>query len=213
MTGRAKGGEVCGSIIQAAQRANPRFRARIPLYDINGAGRFGGIVLRPSAVELKCMYGADATSWNVRGGCAASAGWCDAYVPNAARRGDPCTGAEDGYACNCCLKADCHGQQIKPWKPEHLGAFLGAYARFGGHAACCGSGYNEVVVRGGRAWNDALPAPVEAFFFEKGFPAEARRTATWLRDGFAAHHGLSPREVPLIELDRSNWGAPFAAVE
>ena len=63
---------ICGSLIHASQR---RSFPRIPVYDINGAGRWGGVVVRASSgVRIKCLYGADATSWNIPGGCAEGVG-------------------------------------------------------------------------------------------------------------------------------------------
>ena len=44
---------VCASIIQMQQHAT--FGSRIPVYDINDAGRLGGIVIRSSAATIRCM--------------------------------------------------------------------------------------------------------------------------------------------------------------
>ncbi len=145
LAGHGRYGEldsICGSLIRGDQRGNPALRSKIPVYDINDAGRSGGVVLRLSAVTIRCAYGADVGSWNIPGGCNSRLGWCDAYA-NAPLEA-PCAHDSDPYACNCCTKTRCNGQAVKPWRPQHMGAFLDFYARYGGHASCCGSGYNEV---------------------------------------------------------------------
>ena len=103
------------------------------------------------------------------------------------------------------------GQQMKPWRAEDLPAFLSFYSHFGGRAACCGSGYNEVIMAGGSEWNEALPHAIEAFFYEEagmleGGVASLRRR----RDDFVAHWGPAVGGVPLLKLDRSNFQVPFS---
>ena len=199
-----------------------RFGPKIPVYDINDAGRKGGVVLRRSAVRIACLYGGDVGSWNIPGGCNEALGWCDAYVDEPLEK--PCKGRTnaDAYGCNCCVNGGkCNGQAIKPWRGEHVRTFLEFCLRYGGHAACCGSGYNEVILAGGKEWNEALPTQIEAFFYDKvrrgeanwggggGAPGNARR----VRDGFVKRWGLRKEDVPLLMFDRSNYAAPFSMAE
>lgn len=208
-------GTISATII--LQRQRERFGPKIPVYDINDAGRYGGVVIRQEAVHLSCMYGADIGSWGVQGGCQdRNNGWCDEFVD--ASRDNPCAGLEhpSSYKCKCCTQFSpgCSTSSMPPWRGEHVGVFLDFYLRYGGHPACCGSGYNEVIIQAGDAWNHALPGPIEAFFYDvarknedwgKGASAHARR----MRDGFVQKWGLTTADVPLLEFDRTNYEWPF----
>ena len=236
-------GYISASLIHSKQKQ--RF-GKIPIYDINDAGRLGGVVIRAGtsgtgisgtgisggtsvaldaplgAARIKCMYLADAGSWNIPGGCKEELGWCDAYVN--APLDNPCRGAEaDSYDCKCCTKLGCYGQAMKLWRSEHVDAFVNFHAKYGGDAVCCGSGYNEVILAGGEEWNAALPAVIESFFYEK----ERRREIAWgggapghireLRTQFCAHWKLSTDSdgscPPLLEFDRTNFVEPFSIPE
>jgi len=161
------------------------------------------------------MYGADVGSWNIPGGCNTGLGWCDEYANEPLDR--PCQGARNTYDCRCCTRTECNGQQVKPWRAKHMRSFLEFYSRFGGHASCCGSGYNEIIMAGNEEWNTALPDAIEAFFYD----VERRSEASWggapkkvadTREGFIHHWGLDPHDVPLLEFDRNNWMRPFTDV-
>ena len=63
----ARLGTISGTLILARQRA--RFGPKLPVYDINDGGRWGGVVIRQSSVRIKCLYGGDVGSWGIVGGC------------------------------------------------------------------------------------------------------------------------------------------------
>lgn len=186
-----------------------KWRGHIPVYDINGAGRKGGIVLRPGVLPITCLYGADASTWNLPAsakGCDRWHGWCDAFAD--VSRSNPCP--HHDYKCHCCTQFQCTGQSQLPWSGSQQTAFLDLYSRFGGKAPCCGSGYNEVILPGGSEWNAALPDIVEAFYYETHFGSWTEGHVKWLHDGFIKHHGLRAQAVPLLKFDRGNFDHPFS---
>ena len=214
--------ESCYCTVCACYRQRARFGSKLPVYDINDAGRYGGIVIRQEAVTIKCLYGGDIGSWNVVGGCNDKhLGWCDDDYADASRT-DPCGGLPRGnklYRCECCTKftSSCSPTSYPPWRGEHIRTFLDFHSRFGGHPSCCGSGYNEAIIAGGDEWNGALPASIAAFFYDVD-----RARSQWsstpkhvraLRDGFVKHYDLRADDVPLLEFNRRDFVTPFKAVD
>jgi len=200
-------GYVAASLIHSKMKHH--WGGRIPIYDINGAGAKGGIVLRPGVLDITCMYGADASTWNLPSsarGCDRGHSWCDEFAH--VSRSNPCPNHD--YKCHCCTQFQCSGQSQLPWSGAQQTAFLDLYSRFGGKAPCCGSGYNEVILPGGREWNAVLPEIVEAFYYEASFGAHTKGYIKWLHGSFTKHHHLSASSVPVLELHRHNFDHPFS---
>ena len=138
---------------------------------------------------------------------------CDEFA-NADRQ-HPCSGLRHpkSYKCSCCTQFShgCSPTSLPPW--QNLSAFLDFYLRYGGHPACCGSGYNEAIIAGGEEWNAALPGAIEAFFYDKTRKHDAPSNARRKRDGFVEHYRLQKADVPLLEFDRSNFERPFTTID
>ncbi len=61
-----------------------------------------------------------------------------------------------------------------------------------------------------RAWSEALPALVEAFFVTRNAPPAHAAQAEAFRDRFVEESGVA---VPLLGLDLNDWRDPVAAWE
>lgn len=183
----------------------------IPLFSWDG-----GVILRPEAVKLKCMYGFDGSADYYTNPCGDPPMWC--------KRGD-----EQNGGCLCGFY-QC-GRNVQPWHPEDLDIALRVHAEqwynnyrgFGTY-----SGYNEAVVDPG-AWIANLPKSIEAIFYVEPTAAacsnkpvshgqsksceEAERTARRVHEQILRHYDFEGSNAaaapPLVVLDQSNWLNPF----
>jgi hypothetical protein len=195
------------SLLHSGQRRN---FGRLPVYDLWNAGSRGGVVIRPSVTRIKCLYGGDATSWDVPGGCRQDAGWCDSHAD---RDVDSPSCDHEAWpvaeACSCCTQGRCGAHPFMPWGPEHAGTFLAVWNRWADPNGL--NRYNEVILAGGDEWNDALPHAIEAFYFDVSTPRAQERVRE-IHQGFITRWHLAAKEVALLRFNRSDFTAPFAEV-
>ena len=183
-------------------------RAAIPLpFDDRG-----GVLLRPTAVSLECMYGIDGGTFRWQSvdhpGC--SDDFCDAASMSLAPTGD--SSESRWLACGFM------GSTATAWHPADLKLLLQMHMERGASYKWPGwhAGYNEVILSSEKV-NAALPGSIEAFFVMEG------QAVFSLNDPFAhtvdmrvAHReflrltGLSADRVPLLDFRPSNWEEPFS---
>lgn len=181
--GEWQSGRISCSISYAGMRLRPDRRGvPLPSYD-------GGVIVRPSAVEVSCAYAIDTITGGVN------------ELPNpGCRRGWACEGDSDAscaskagvcaarraawpFPTSCPLPTPRHPQpphpsllpppcaamrQLdlqRPFAPNRLKEMLQSYQENGQPYQDPGwfSGYNEVVFQAG-SWNPHLPHTIEAFF-------------------------------------------------
>ena len=73
------------------------------------------------------------------------------------------------------------------------------------------SHYNEVIIDSVN-WSDHLPTSIEAFFYVVGSDDIVIRQIRRWHSTFVAAYGLSDDDCAILELDPSNWQAPFRGV-
>lgn len=135
----------------------------IPTFSLDG-----GVVLRPSKVNLFCAYGIDGS---IDDNKPLSCDHVDASkcVPGCGSPPDWCSKADahdEGAWLTCGLNWGRSG--VRPWRPEEIsgaGGLLDHFAREGAPFVGIGNfaGYNEFVVDS-NAWISRLPESVEAMF-------------------------------------------------
>ena len=179
-----------------------------------------GVVLRPSAVQVLCLYGADASTdqSHACGASQAPGGWCTrADLP----------ADLDPHATFACGFDYLRGWRsgLNPWHVADAGPVL-AYQSLRGHgnATAPFTGYNEIITA---PWDASA---IEAFFvvdcardeanhdFQAHWQnervaatcAEAHAVGHAARDAFVAAHGLVNESFPLLVLRRGEWTEPFA---
>lgn len=201
LSGQSLTGRLSTSIMYGGMR-NRNDRKAVPLVSNDG-----GVIARPSLLNISCVYGIDGATVGLSGGpngdgCPSY--WCD---PNAKRE-------PNGY---------CGFWGAPPqaaWRAEDLARLIELHERVGApyHAPGYHAGYNEAVVDG-LTWNANLPNSVECFFELEGRGVEAtsdrgRSQASYARDAhrrFLNEYGLTDREVPLLKFDPARFDAPFRA--
>jgi len=175
---------------------------------------YPGIVLRPGATRLLCVYGSDGGTRRhtcPRSDTEPSEGRC---IPGC---GDPPHWCVDGHerlakGCRCGFERCRFDNAKRPWKPERLGWVLREHARAGNAGQGLGSfsGYPELVVASGNGIADA----VEAIFWPHtevaGRNNQSERTACRVHRAFLRAFALDACDVPLLMLRLGDWDRPFA---
>ena len=169
-------------------------------------GNRGGLVLNPEYTTLECLYGIDGATYHLddasKPGCTDKV--CDPSHPM----------THDGL---CGLS----GYPPTAWLPRDLKLLLEMHAEHGApyKAPAFHSGYNELILNSAK-FNQQLPQAILAFFYLKGGAGKVTDDLGYgiVIDAVATHqafldeYGLSEEQVPLLELDPSNWDQPFSVV-
>lgn len=131
-------------------------------------------------------------------GCTSRFGWCD----------------DRWHPCPLCEEVKC------AWRPSGMAKMMEAHAaklvswRESGQG-CVKSGHygrsrcHSEVVLDASAWRDALPAAIEAIFYQRQSTSESVVWAHTLHADFLRSYGLSPRELPLVVYDHEHPTTPF----
>ena len=178
-----------------------------------------GIVLRPNAISVLCVYGVDGGTGNRR--CprqhagrqssrdALSRGTC---VPGC---GDPpawceCKHGNVSGSCRCGFERDPGSTQVRPWRPEELGWVLREHARKGQADRGLGTytGFPELVIDS----ENVAPAIEAVFFPVTPGERQAERVACLVHREFLREFRLSSCDVPLLRLRPDNWDEPFEVI-
>ena len=175
-------------IYQALRKRKDRVAIPIPF------GERGGLLISPQVATVDCIYGRDAATMNVNSmplpGCTGR--WCDPANP--IKNGVQVCGFENMGAA---------------WKLENMKQALELYEEYGDGYLATGfnSGYNEVIVNS-KAFNDALPQAVQAFFVpaNRGYAEERSRVACWHQKFVRKYGDIG---VELLAFDPATWTEPF----
>ena len=164
----------------------------------------GGILLHPSHLQLDCLYGIDAATYQLQ----------DASHPGCtAEFCDPNNFMDQNGNAGCGFS----GAPATAWAPTDLKPLLEAHAKYGSSWKESGfhSGYNEIIINS-KNHNAHLPHAVEAFFHVKGHsPVTDDLGYSIVIDVEKAHrafldeYGLTAEDVPLLVIDPGDWNAPF----
>lgn len=205
----------------ASSRATDRFSAslasrRLPYYFMGNAGEgVAGFVVAPAVanVSMMCSYADDAASINHM-----------CFPPGASAQCLPgCLGA-NGQGPVATSEGWCVPKNEWDYRCPHHAAQLGTMLALHESRArrdprfrsctCCSwpecALYNEVLLDA-HTWVAHLPWTIEAVFFSAG-AAHAEATAREAHGAFLAHFALDAAQVPLVQLDLHNLGAPFTEV-
>ena len=204
------------SLVYARLRER-RDRVTIPLL----AGSRSGVVLRPEATRVLCVYSGDGAT--ALANCDPP-GVSEACVPGCVHPSGYCNPLEsmtDGW-CQCSI-GWCKGEPLRPqpWHPAHLAHMIRQYDEFGlppreaNGSPAAGQGWNEVVVSGDH-WERSLPRAIEGFFYVRDSPWDTRTKTRDMAEQFAVAYNYGGRPdapPPLMMLRPDDWAHPFAPAE
>jgi hypothetical protein len=94
------------------------------------------------------------------------------------------------------------------WGAQDVGGYLERQAAW--QVLYARAEHNEFIV-GARAWNEALPTIIAAFFVTSRASAEAVEATRAQHAAFLAKHPTS--HVPLVSMDPLNFSDPFAPLD
>jgi hypothetical protein len=198
-------GRMSATLINRLMR-NKTDRTGVPLF-----GFGGGIILRPSAMQLLCEYTADGNTdgknceppvitSRCTPGCFGSWNRAQPYC----NPSDPSPGKRKWYRCGR------DGAWPVPWRREDLASWVeefqwNAQPFEAPHDTSKGEGYNELII-GSEFFERHLPDSIEAFFFVEGHRSARVEEA---HPAFLREYGLSATYCPLLMLRLSAWNEPF----
>ena len=163
-------------------------------------------MLRPTEVSLECLYGGDASSF-------------DLIDPSHPGCNDAVCDASSPYYWTGGTRWVCGFDDQRPltaYRPADMKVLLELHEQFGRGYGSPGwhSGYNEVIVSSHK-FNARLPHAIEAFFVlheQEAHEDGAGINVAKARQDFLTLYKLPAEDVPLLLLDPANWPEPFTVL-